>query len=207
MATLTTNILLVCIMALTGKNVNPSLVGLLLTWHFGINKVLQHLQLQLTLFLTSSCASVDRVCSDRDLSCYLGCQVSFTPSSSLGSSLLSLSCWQHLSSALRLVSGFCGELDFDPADDDCPWYPRKWVASMVIWILTLLTMPIFGSPVGEWLPWWIGFRPCWRWLSLAPQEVSGFHVWPCLSSAALQLVSGFSSRKYFGSDTGLSEAL
>jgi len=62
-------------------------------------------------------------------------------------------CLQHLSLALQFVSGFLGELDFNPADNACPWLSSLWVASVVSHIWTLLTMPVLGSSVCEWLLW------------------------------------------------------
>jgi len=50
------------------------------------------------------------------------------------------------------VSGFCGELDLDPADSACPWLSSWQVASVVSWIWSLLMTLVLGL-----------------------QEVSGFH--------------------------------
>jgi len=84
-------------------------------------------------------------------------------------------CSRCLSLALQYVSGFCGGLNLDPADNTCTWLFRKWVASMVSWIWTLLTTPVLGSPGCEWLLWWAEFGPCSWHLYLALQDVGGFH--------------------------------
>ncbi len=45
------------------------------------------------------------------------------------------------------------ELDFNLAHDTCPWLTRKWVASVVSCVWTLLMTPFLGSPVCELLLW------------------------------------------------------
>ncbi len=44
----------------------------------------------------------------------------------------------------------------------CRWgqLSRKWAASMVSCICTLLMMSVLGSPLCEWFPWWAAFGPC-----------------------------------------------
>jgi len=59
----------------------------------------------------------------------------------------------HDACPLQEVSGFHDELDFDPAHNVCPWFSSMWVASVVSCIWALLTMPVLGSPVCEWLLW------------------------------------------------------
>jgi len=86
------------------------------------------------------------------------------------------------------------------------WLSRQWVASMVRHIWTLLMTPVLGSLGSEQLPWCAAFAPCWWYLSLAHQEVSGFGgehwaefgpCWQCLSMA-LKRVSGFCGDPHLG---------
>ena len=80
------------------------------------------------------------------------------------------------------------------AENGCPWLFRRWVTGLAL-LLSLLRMIALASPVGEWLGLfssllkmvvlgasgcgWLGslcFQACWKWLSLALQEVS---EWAC----------------------------
>ena len=112
-----------------------------------------------------------------------------------------LGCWWCLSLALQDVSG-CGVLlQFWPTDDACPWLSREWVAMVPCCTSSLLMMPVFGSPVGEWLWCLAAILSCWWHLFLVLQLVSGCGTflqfcWWCLS-LALQKVSGCSGLFYF----------
>jgi len=66
--------------------------------------------------------------------------------SELFSGQLHLKPTHDLSFPLQKVSGFHGKPHLDPADYSCPCLPRKWVASIMSCILTLLTTPLLGSP-------------------------------------------------------------
>src|SRR6266702_1943003 len=69
-------------------------------------------------------------------------------------------CCRRLSLALQSVSGCRGLLGFQAADDACPWLSSWRVPALARWVSRLLTTPVLGSPVREWLPWLAGFRSC-----------------------------------------------
>ena len=50
-------------------------------------------------------------------------------------------------------------------------------------VLSLLTMPVLGSPECEWLLWFAVFQVCWQYLSLPLQDVSGCYALPCFKPA------------------------
>ena len=87
--------------------------------------------------------------------------------------------WQCLSSALQFVSGCQAFLCFKPADNSCPLSSSKWVAVVPCCVLSLLMMPIFCSPVGEWLLYLPMFWSFWWCLSSALQLVSGWCALLC----------------------------
>ena len=88
-------------------------------------------------------------------------------------------CWQSLSLAVQEVSGCCALLCFKLANNSCPWLSSGWVAVMPCCVSSLLTIPVLGSPGGEWLLCLAMFLACWQSLSLALQWVSGYCVLLC----------------------------
>ena len=91
-------------------------------------------------------------------------------------------CWKSLSLALQPVSGCCALLCFKLADTSCSWLTRKWVAAVHCCDSSLLTIPILGSPVCEWLLCLALFQACWEYLFLALQPVSGCCAFLCLKA-------------------------
>ena len=112
-----------------------------------------------------------------------------------------LACWQCLSLALQTVSEGGILLCFQPADNACPWHPREWVVvvscyvsilltmpcSFSLWVAviaycasSLLTVPILGLSVCEWLWCLIVFLIYWQCLSLTLQCVSSYDA-SCVS--------------------------
>jgi len=56
-------------------------------------------------------------------------------------------------SPIQKVSGFHGEQDLDPADNTCPLALQPVSGFLGELDFDLLTTPVLGSPVGEWLLW------------------------------------------------------
>ena len=84
-----------------------------------------------------------------------------------------LACWSYLSMAPQFVGGCSALLQFKPADHAFAWLSRMWVAVVSCCKSSLLTMPVLGSLVCEWLWCLAGILTCWLCLSLALQDVSG----------------------------------
>ena len=75
-----------------------------------------------------------------------------------------LACWSCLSLVFQRVSG-CGTLlQFWPADHNCLWLSRKWVAVLPCYNFSLLIMPVLGSPVCKWLWCLATILSCWSCL-------------------------------------------
>ena len=88
-----------------------------------------------------------------------------------------------LSLVLQEVSSCCVLVCFKPTDNDFPWLFSLWVAAVPGCVSCLLTMPILGSPVCEWLLCLTVFQACWQCLSLTLQTVSGWCALLCFRPA------------------------
>ena len=85
-------------------------------------------------------------------------------------------CWQCLFFALQDVSNCCALLGFKPTDNASPEHFSKWVAAMLCCVSSILTMPICGSSVCEWLLCFAVFQAYWQYLSVILKSVSGDHA-------------------------------
>ena len=60
------------------------------------------------------------------------------------------------------------------AENGCLWLTSQWVTELAL-LSSPLKMVVFGSLVGEWIGL-LYFQACWRWWSLALQEVSDWGI-------------------------------